>query len=73
MFMWFKVKKHFIFHILYIIVAPFWNALIFTKLIALRSEACSNDQLSSALWLAEYLKRDYCIVMPCPGATTQKQ
>ncbi len=37
------------------------------------------DQLSSALWLAEYLKREtemlrpYRIVMPCPGATTQKQ
>ncbi len=36
-------------------------------------------QLSSALWLAEYLKREtemlrpYRIVMACPGATTQKQ
>ncbi len=35
-------------------------------------------QLSSALWLAEYLKRvtecyaPYRNVMPCPGATTQK-
>ncbi len=36
-------------------------------------------QLSSALWLAEYLKREtemlrpYRIVMPCPGVTRQKQ
>ncbi len=36
-------------------------------------------QLSSVLWLAEYLKRGtemlrlVRIVMPCPGATTQKQ
>ncbi len=36
-------------------------------------------QLSSALWLAEYLKRErkccapYRIVMPSPGAMTQKQ
>ncbi len=41
-----RFKKHIIFHILYIIVAPlcpaFWNALIFTKLIVLRSEACSD-------------------------------
>ncbi len=35
-------------------------------------------QLSSVLWLAEYLKREtemlrpYHIVMPCPGATRQK-
>ncbi len=39
--MWFKVKKHIIFHILYIIVEA-RRALI--------------GQLSSALWLAEYLK-----------------
>ncbi len=36
-------------------------------------------QLSGALWLAEYLKRETEMlrpspyVMPCPGATTQKQ
>ncbi len=36
-------------------------------------------QLSSALWLAEYLKRvtemlrPYRMVMPCPGAMRQKQ
>ncbi len=36
-------------------------------------------QLSSALWLAEYLKREtemlhpHRIVMPCPGTTRQKQ
>ncbi len=36
-------------------------------------------QLSSALWLAEYLKCETEILppslslMPCPGATTQKQ
>ncbi len=36
-------------------------------------------QLSSALWLAEYLKCEMEILppspslMPCPGATTQKQ
>ncbi len=40
-----RFKKHIIFHILYIIVAPllpFWNAPIFTKLIVLRSEVCSD-------------------------------
>ncbi len=41
-----RFKKHIIFHILYIIVAPlcpaFWNASIFTKLIVLRSEVCSD-------------------------------
>ncbi len=34
-------------------------------------------QLSSALWLAEYLKRETEMLrpspMPCPGVTTQKQ
>ncbi len=44
--MQFNVKKNIIFHILYIIVllyAPsFWNAPIFTKLIVLRREACSD-------------------------------
>ncbi len=40
----FKVRKHIIFHIMYIVVAPlsFWNVSIFTKLIVLRSEACSD-------------------------------
>ncbi len=41
-----RFTKYIIFHILYIIVAPlcppFWNASIFTKLIVLRSEACSD-------------------------------
>ncbi len=47
-----RLKKHIIFHILYIIVAPLCPA--FLK----RWEArCSLiGQLSSALWLAEYLK-----------------
>ncbi len=37
-------KKHIIFHILYIIVAPLCSAFlkIFTKLIVLRSEVCSD-------------------------------
>ncbi len=41
-----RLKKHIIFHILYIIVAPlcsaFLNTSIFTKLIVLRSEVCSD-------------------------------
>ncbi len=37
-------KKHIIFHILYIIVAPLCSAFLkfFTKLIVLRSEVCSD-------------------------------
>ncbi len=38
-----RFKKHIIFHIMYIIVAPLSPAFpIFTKLIVLRSEACSD-------------------------------
>ncbi len=37
-----RFKKHIIFHILYIFVAPLWNAYIFTKFIVLRSKACSD-------------------------------
>ncbi len=41
-----RSKRHIIFHILYTIVAPlclfFWNTLIFTKLIVVRSQACSD-------------------------------
>ncbi len=36
---------------------PFWNVSIFTKLIVLRARRALIGQLSSALWLAEYLKR----------------
>ncbi len=49
--MWFKVKKHIIFHILYIIVEA-RRALI--------------GQLSSALWLAEYLKCETEMLRPSP-------
>ncbi len=51
-----RLKKHIIFHILYIIVAPLWNVLIFTKLIILRSEVCSDWPAIQCVWLAEYLK-----------------
>ncbi len=54
--MWFKLKKHIIFHILYIIVAPFWNTSIVTKLIVLRSEACSDWPATLAcVVMAKYL------------------
>ncbi len=77
-----RFKKHIIFHILYIIVAPLCSA--FLKHIdyykAHRSEKCALiGQLSSALWLAEYLKRETEMLRPslycdaCPDATTQKQ
>ncbi len=65
--------------LLFLYAPPFWNVSIFTKLILLRSEGCSDGQLSSALWLAEYLNsvmemlRPYHVVMPCPGATRLKQ
>ncbi len=45
---------------------PFWNAPIFTKLIVLTSEVCS-DQLSGALWLAEYLKHVTEMLRPFPS------
>ncbi len=79
--MWFKVKKLIIFHILYIIVAPlcpvFLKRVDFYKAHHSEKRALIG-QLSSALWLAEYLKlrrkcyAPYCIGMPCPGVTTQK-
>ncbi len=79
-----RFKKHIIFHILYIIVAPLCSAFLkranFYK--AYRSEK------RGMLWLASYpvhcdwpntssVRRKcyapYRIVMPCPGVTTQKQ
>ncbi len=52
-----KKKKHILFHILYI-----------TKLIVLRSEVWEAliGQLSSALWLAKYLKRLTEMLRPLP-------
>ncbi len=62
-----RFKKHIIFHILYIIVAPHCPA--FLKLIDFYKAQHSEKrgligQLSSALWLAEYLKRE--MEMLCP-------
>ncbi len=73
--LWFKVKnkkiKNFIFQILYIIVAPLCPAFLkhvdFCK--AHRSEKRDVlwiGQLSSALWLAEYLKRVTEMLRPSP-------
>ncbi len=67
--MWFKVQKHIIFHILYIIVAPLCSAFLkrvnFYK--AHRSEKRALiGQLSGALWLAEYLKRVTEMLHPSP-------
>ncbi len=54
---------------------PFWNAPIFTKLIVLRSDwpaivHCDWSN-NSSVWGKYYTP--YHIVMPCPGATRQKQ
>ncbi len=83
MFMQFNVKKHIIFNILYNIVAPLCPTFLkhadFYK--AHRSEK------RGVLWLANYpvpcdrlntssVRRKcytFCIVMACPGASTQKQ
>ncbi len=68
--MWFKVQKH-IFHILYIIVAPlcpaFLKCLDFYKVHRSEKRGCTLiDQLSSALWLAEYFKRVTETLRPLP-------
>ncbi len=64
-----RLKKHIIFHILYIIVAPLCSAFLkrvdFYK--AHRSEKRALiGQLSSALWFAEYLKRETKMLHPSP-------
>ncbi len=64
-----RFKKHIIFHILYIIVAPLCSAFLkhtdFYK--AHHSEKCALiGQLSSVLWLAEYLKRVTEMLRPSP-------
>ncbi len=61
-----KFKKHIIFHILCIIVAPLCSASIFTKLIFWEARRALIGQLSSALWLAEYLKRETEMLRPLP-------
>ncbi len=59
-----RFKKHIIFHILYIIVAPLGSAFLKCFFQFLQSSSfwearCALiGQLSSALWLAEYLKRE---------------
>ncbi len=71
-----RFKKHIIFHILYIIVVPpFWNASIFTKLIVLRSEVCSDWPAIQCVVIGQIPKfyAPHGIVMPCPGVTRQKQ
>ncbi len=68
--MWFKVKNTLfstyctLFLLLY--APPFWNAPIFTKLIVLRCEVCSDWPAISALWLAEYLKHGIEMLHPLP-------
>ncbi len=76
-----RLNKHIIFHILHIIVAPlcptFLKCADFYK--AHRSENRGVLWLASALWLAEYLKRETEMLRPLsyyacrPGAMTQKQ
>ncbi len=76
--MWFKVKKKKKnFHIL----SLFWNESIFTKLIELRSKACSDwpaiqcvviGRISQAQNKSQNVTPPYRIVMPCPVATSQK-
>ncbi len=66
----FKVKKTHYFPnctlLLLLYAPPFWNTSIFTKLIVLRSEACSDWPAISALWLAEFLKRVTEMLRPLP-------
>ncbi len=60
MFMRFEVKKHIIFHILYIIVAPMLRLSETRRFLQSSSfweaRRALIGQLSSVLWLAEYLK-----------------
>ncbi len=68
-----------IFHILYIIISPLCTA--FLKRVSFYKafwevRRALIGQLSSALWLAEYLKRETEMLRPspyCDAATTQKQ
>ncbi len=48
-----RFKKHFIFHILYIIVAPY--VIVAPSSSFWEARPALIGQLSSALWLAEYL------------------
>ncbi len=62
-----KKKKNIIFHILYIIVAsPFWNVSIFQSSSFYEARLALIGQLSSGLWLAEYLKREMEMLRPLP-------
>ncbi len=62
-----RFKKQFFFHTLYNIVAPLWNKYIFTKLIV-----ALIGQLSSASWLADYLKRVTEMLRPYLETNTQR-
>ncbi len=73
--MWFKVKKHIIFHMPYIIVAPHCPA--FLKFVDFYKAHHSEKrgligQLSSALWLAEYLKLEMEMLRPLPYVETHR-
>ncbi len=83
-FMWFKVQKTHYFStyctLLLLLYAPPSETHRFLQSSLFWEARCALiGQLSSALWLAEYFKRvtemlpPYRIVMPCPGATRQKQ
>ncbi len=66
-----RFKKHIIFHILYIIVAPLCPAFLRTRRFLQSSSFWEArraliGQLSSALWLAEYLKRETEMLRPLP-------
>ncbi len=63
--------KHIIFHILYIIVVPLcpWlsETLQYLQILPFWDARCALiGQLSSALWLAEYLKRETEMLRPLP-------
>ncbi len=71
---WFK--KHIIFHILYIIVAPlclsetcwFLQSSLFWE-----ARRALIGQLSSALWLAEYLKRETEMLPYCDAVSRRDE
>ncbi len=69
-----RSNNHIISHILYIIVAPpFWNALICTKLIVLRSEVCSDWPAIQCVVIGRIAQACNANFTPLTGATRQKQ
>ncbi len=71
-----KEQKHIIFHISYIIVAPLCPAFLkqwfLQSSLFWKAHCAPIGQLSSALWLAEYLKRVMEMLRPSPYLETHR-